>query len=104
MLHPGNLLKIRGQRQCRNVKNNRTPCRFPKGLALCHAALPAIGANVITFKSTALGTAMSVAREYPVGIAAAPAFSLLRLSALARCGGAMVVIAGLWAIVFWALA
>jgi hypothetical protein len=39
-----------------------------------------------------------------VGTAAAPAFSLLRLSALARCGGAMVVIAGLWAIVFWALA
>jgi hypothetical protein len=47
---------------------------------------------------------MSVAREYPVGIAAAPAFSLLRLSALARCGGAMVMIAGLWAMVFWALA
>jgi hypothetical protein len=47
---------------------------------------------------------MSVAREHPVGIATAPAVSLLRLSALARCGGAMVVIAGLWAIVFWALA
>jgi hypothetical protein len=43
---------------------------------------------------------MSVAREHP---ATAPAFSLLRLSALARCGGAMVVIAGLWAMVFWAL-
>jgi hypothetical protein len=46
---------------------------------------------------------MSVAREHPVGIAT-PAFSLLRLSAHARCGGAMVVIAGLWAMVFWALA
>jgi len=47
---------------------------------------------------------MSVAREHPVGIATPPAFSLLRLSALARCGGALVVIGGLWAIVFWALA
>ena len=47
---------------------------------------------------------MSVVREDPVEIAATPAFSLLRLSALARCGAAMVVIAGLWAIVFWALA
>jgi hypothetical protein len=47
---------------------------------------------------------MSVAHGRPVGIAAAPAFSLLRLSALARCGGAIVVIAGLWAMVFWALA
>jgi len=54
--------------------------------------------------STAEGAAMRVAREHPAGIAAAPAFSLLRLSALARCGGAMVVIAGLWAMVFWALA
>jgi hypothetical protein len=47
---------------------------------------------------------MSVAREHPLGIAATPAFSLLRLSALARCGGAMVVVAGLWAMVAWALA
>jgi hypothetical protein len=47
---------------------------------------------------------MSVAREHPVRIATVPAFSLLRLSALARCGGALVVIAGLWALVFWALA
>jgi hypothetical protein len=47
---------------------------------------------------------MNVAREHPGGIGTAPAFSLLRLSALARCGGAMVVIAGLWAMVFWALA
>jgi hypothetical protein len=47
---------------------------------------------------------MSIAREHSVGIATAPAFSLLRLSALARCGGALVVIAGLWAAVFWALA
>jgi hypothetical protein len=36
--------------------------------------------------------------------AAAPSFSLLRLSALARLGGALVVIAALWATVFWALA
>jgi hypothetical protein len=47
---------------------------------------------------------MSVDREHRVGIATPPALSLLRLSALARCGSAMVVIAGLWAIVFWALA
>jgi hypothetical protein len=31
-------------------------------------------------------------------------FSLLRLSALARLGGALAVIAGLWATVLWALA
>jgi hypothetical protein len=47
---------------------------------------------------------MSVAREHRVGIATAPAYSLLRLSAFARCGGAMVLIAGLWALVIWALA
>ncbi|MFZ0496243.1 MAG: hypothetical protein WBG11_09795 [Methylocella sp.] len=47
---------------------------------------------------------MSVARDHPAGVATAPAFSLLRLSALARCGGAMLVIAGLWAMVLWALA
>ena len=47
---------------------------------------------------------MSVVRENRAEIAAAPTFSLLRLSALARCGGALVVIAGLWAMVFWALA
>jgi hypothetical protein len=35
---------------------------------------------------------------------AVPRFSLLRLSAAARVGGALVVIAWLWAIVFWALA
>jgi hypothetical protein len=46
---------------------------------------------------------MSVAHEHRRGIAAAPAFSLLRVSALARCGGAMLVIAGLWAMVYWAL-
>ena len=68
------------------------------------AALPAIDANVITSRIDGLGIAMSVAHEHPVGIATSPAFSLLRLSALARCGGAMVVIAGLWAMVFWALA
>lgn len=48
---------------------------------------------------------MSVAREKQhMGEAAGPAFSLLRLSALARFGGALVVIAGLWAVVGWALA
>jgi hypothetical protein len=31
------------------------------------------------------------------------AFSLLRVSALARFGGALILIAGLWAAVFWAL-
>jgi hypothetical protein len=36
--------------------------------------------------------------------ATAPAFSLLRLSAFARCGGALLVIGGLWALVLWALA
>jgi hypothetical protein len=30
-------------------------------------------------------------------------FSLFRLSALARFGGASVLIAGLWAAVYWAL-
>jgi len=35
---------------------------------------------------------------------AGPAFSLLRLSALARCGGALIIVAALWAVVFWALA
>jgi hypothetical protein len=34
----------------------------------------------------------------------APKFSLMRISALARLGGALAVIAGLWAAVFWALA
>lgn len=48
---------------------------------------------------------MSVASEMrKTGAATAPAFSLLRLSALARCGGALIVIAALWAVVFWALA
>ena len=48
---------------------------------------------------------MNIARgRQKAGFVAAPAFSLLRLSALARCGGALVVIAGLWAVVFWALA
>jgi hypothetical protein len=48
---------------------------------------------------------MSIVRERVKAEAAAgPAFSLLRLSSLARCGGALIVIAGLWAMVFWALA
>jgi len=33
----------------------------------------------------------------------APMFSLLRLSALARCTGAAIVIAGLWGVVYWAM-
>jgi hypothetical protein len=33
----------------------------------------------------------------------AAGFSLLRLSALERLGGAAVLLAGLWALVFWAL-
>jgi len=79
--------------------------------SLRHAAwrgvLPVHKANVITFACdiAARGTAMSVARErVKAEAAAAPAFSLLRLSSLARCGGALIVIAGLWAMVFWALA
>jgi hypothetical protein len=70
--------------------------------------LPVIEANVITFGHaivSAQGTAMSVAGERQKERAAtAPGFSLLRLSALARCGGALIVIAALWAVVFWALA
>lgn len=65
-------------------------------------------ANVITFGHAILpdhGISMRFGREEPkAGTSAAPAFSLLRLSALARCGGALVVIAGLWAVVGWALA
>ena len=34
---------------------------------------------------------------------AAPPFSLLRLSAAARLGGVLVVVAVLWALVGWAL-
>jgi hypothetical protein len=49
------------------------------------------------------GTAMSIARERQKA-EFMPAFSLLRLSALARLGGACIVIAGLWAVVLWALA
>jgi hypothetical protein len=30
VLHAWKLLKMRGKRQCRNVKNNRVPRRFPK--------------------------------------------------------------------------
>ena len=69
--------------------------------------LPVHEANVITFGYAILsaqGTAMSVARvSHTAGGDPAPAFSLLRLSALARCGGALVAIVGLWAMVIWAL-
>ena len=34
---------------------------------------------------------------------AAPGFSLLRLSAFTRVGGALVLVAALWASVYWAL-
>ncbi len=36
-------------------------------------------------------------------LSAAPGFSLLRLSAFARLGGALALVAGLWALVYWAL-
>jgi hypothetical protein len=35
--------------------------------------------------------------------AAAPTFSLLRLSASARVGGALLIVAALWGLVYWAL-
>lgn len=47
---------------------------------------------------------MRFARDREGSSSAAPKFSLLRLSALTRCGGALVVTACLWAVVFWALA
>jgi hypothetical protein len=37
------------------------------------------------------------------GSSAAPGFSLLRLSAFARVGGALALVAALWALVYWAL-
>lgn len=37
------------------------------------------------------------------GGAGAPGFSLLRLSAGARVGGALALVAALWALVYWAL-
>ncbi|WOJ90833.1 hypothetical protein RZS28_05990 [Methylocapsa polymorpha] len=47
---------------------------------------------------------MSIAHEgHSAKGASGPAFSLLRLSGLARCGGALALIAGLWAAVYWAL-
>lgn len=47
---------------------------------------------------------MSIARSSRLErISAAPAFSLLRLSALARLGGALVLVAALWSSVYWAL-
>jgi hypothetical protein len=46
---------------------------------------------------------MSIARERQKA-EFMPAFSLLRLSAVARLGGACIVILGLWAVVLWALA
>ncbi|WGJ14451.1 hypothetical protein QEV83_17770 [Methylocapsa sp. D3K7] len=46
---------------------------------------------------------MSIARERQKA-EPMPAFSLLRLSALARLSYALIVIASLWAAVLWALA
>jgi hypothetical protein len=70
--------------------------------------LPVMNAYVITFTTVELpaqGTALNVAYDkQKAGASAAPTFSLLRLSAFARCGGALIVIAGLWAVVCWALA
>ena len=54
--------------------------------------------------STPSGKGKNASDASTLPFAAAPAFSLLRLSSLARCGGALIVIAGLWAMVFWALA
>ncbi|MCI0601015.1 MAG: hypothetical protein L0Y50_02390 [Beijerinckiaceae bacterium] len=47
---------------------------------------------------------MTIAREHLAAGPASPGFSLLRLSVPARLGGALIVLAGLWAFVFWALA
>jgi hypothetical protein len=71
------------------------------------AILPDNVPNVITFHNRHLphnDTAMNLGDKHRAGTIAAPSFSLLRLSALARLGGALVVIAALWATVFWALA
>ena len=67
--------------------------------------LRATEVNVITYKISpdAMGTVMSVAGERQKA-EPMPAFSLLRLSALARLGYALIVIASLWAAVLWALA
>lgn len=47
---------------------------------------------------------MNGAHQHHPAVAVVPGFSLLRVSALARCGGAAVVIACLWTVVLWALA
>jgi hypothetical protein len=47
---------------------------------------------------------MALPRSVPAGrLLTAPRFSLLRLSALSRAGGAVALVAGLWALVYWAL-
>ncbi len=44
-----------------------------------------------------------MARPLPPARAQAPRFSLLRLSALERLIGVSVILAALWAAVFWAM-
>jgi hypothetical protein len=47
---------------------------------------------------------MALTRSEPAGrLLTAPGFSLLRLSAISRVGGAAALVAGLWALVYWAL-
>lgn len=47
---------------------------------------------------------MSITHSHrPERISAAPAFSLLRLSAAARLSGVLVLSAALWGLVYWAL-
>lgn len=47
---------------------------------------------------------MSQTSKYRLGpVRAEPRFSLLRISAAQRAGGAAVLVALLWAAVFWAL-
>lgn len=47
---------------------------------------------------------MSIARfNRPERLSTAPPFSLLRLSAAARLGGVLILLAVLWSLVYWAL-
>jgi hypothetical protein len=58
----------------------------------------------VTSKERGVGLAHSHSDRAAAGkISAAPRFSLLRLSAFGRLGGALALIAALWALVDWAL-
>jgi hypothetical protein len=46
---------------------------------------------------------MDGGHQHQAGTSRDPGFSLLRLSAAQRCGGALIIIACLWAAVWWAL-